>query len=145
MTSTFHGGKLIMFGRRPFEHQLFQIIARDFPFLERLFVYNLKEQQVKDRSDEYIIFSHLSELDLVDSHADYAREFLSNENITLPRLTSLSVRYQTLATVNRHAPNTKLLVLMVLVLTLVLVPGEILRPVNGRKRMKTAGNGCRKR
>jgi hypothetical protein len=108
MFSTFHGGKfdqvrkLIMFDRRPFEHRLFQMIARDFPFLQRLFVYNLKEQQVKDHSDEYIIFSHLSELNLVDSHTDYARELLSNENITLPRLTSLSVIYQTILRTIKH-------------------------------------------
>jgi hypothetical protein len=108
LTSAFHGGqfeqvrKLIMFDRRPFKHGLFRIIARDFPFLQQLCIYNLKEQQVEDRSDEYIIFDHLSELDVVDSHIDYAEEFLSNENITLPRLTSLSTRYQTLATVTNN-------------------------------------------
>jgi len=105
MTSTFQGGKfdqvrrLIMFDRRPFEHRLFQIIARDLPFLQRLIVNNHEKQQVKDHSDEYITFSRLCELCLGDSHTDYVMEFLSNENIDLPRLTSLAVTYQTLATV----------------------------------------------
>ena len=105
MTSAFQGGKfdqvrlLIMLDRRPFEHRLFQIIARDFPVLEILLVNNHKAQHVEDHSDELITFSHLSELSLTDSHIDYAREFLSNENIALPRLTGLSIGYETLATV----------------------------------------------
>jgi hypothetical protein len=113
MISAFQGGKfdhvriLTMLDRRPFEHRLFQIIARDFPFLQRLLVTNWKEQQVKDHSDELITFNHLWQLALGDSHTDYAREFLSNGNIALPRLTSLSVAYQTLLTVTNSFTNNQ--------------------------------------
>ena len=74
----------------------FQIIARNFPFIQRLLVSNHKEQQVKYQS---ITFSHLYELCLGDSHTDCAREFLFNEMIALPCLTNLWFSYQTLATV----------------------------------------------
>ena len=114
MTSAFQGGKfdqvrrLTMFDQRPFEHRLFRIIARDFPFLQRLFIKNFQEQQVKDHSDESITFSYLCELCLADSHIDYAREFLSNDEIVaLPRLTSLFVAYETLAILTENFTNNK--------------------------------------
>ena len=113
MTSAFQGGKfdqvreLIMFDRRPFEHRLFQIIARDFPVLQMLLVNNHKEQQVKDHSDKHITFSHLCEFSLTDSHIDYATEFLSNENMALPRLTGLSIAYETLATITNSFTDSR--------------------------------------
>lgn len=113
MISSFQGGKfdqvqtLIMCDRRPFEHRLFQIIARDFPFLQRLLVINWKEQQDKNHSYTFITFTHLRELCLEDSHTDYAMEFLSNENINLPCLTRLSISYETLATVTNNFTNNQ--------------------------------------
>jgi hypothetical protein len=44
MTSSFQGGrfdkvrKLVMLDRHPFEHELFKIISRDFPFLQRTII-----------------------------------------------------------------------------------------------------------
>lgn len=113
ITSAFHGGKfdrvqiLVMYDRRPFEHRLFQIIARDFPFLKRLFLANWEEQQMKDHSVELLTFPHLCQLYLGESHVDYAAEFLSNENIALPRLTNLSITYQSLATVTNNFTNNQ--------------------------------------
>ena len=113
MISAFQGGKfdqvrtLHMFDRRPFEHRLFQIIARDFPVLQRLLITNWEEQQVKDRSGELITFSHLFQLGLGKSHIDYAMEFLSNGIIVLPRLTSLTITYQSLATVTNNFTNNQ--------------------------------------
>ncbi|CAF0862540.1 unnamed protein product [Adineta ricciae] len=105
MTSVFPGGKfdqvqmLAMFDRRPFEHRLFKIIARDLPFLRLLVVANREGQQIEDHSDECVTFSHLCKLTLGYSHSDYAKEFLCNENVALPRLTNLAITYQTLETV----------------------------------------------
>jgi hypothetical protein len=135
ITSAFPGGKfdqvrmLSMFDRRPFEHRLFQIIARDLPFLRWLLVANRERQQMKDHSGERITFSHLSELILGYSHSDYAKEFLVNENILLPRLTSLAITYQTLEMVTnsfthhqaRHICNR---------ITNLFIPEPFVRPSN---------------
>ena len=113
MISAFQGGKfdqvrvLYMYDRRPFEHRLFQIIARDFPFLQTLLLTNWQEQEVKDQSGELVTFSHLCQLCLGDSHMDYANEFLCNENIALPRLTNLSITYETLATVTKSFTHSQ--------------------------------------
>ena len=113
MVTAFQGGKsdqvrvLVMYDRRPFEHRLFQIIARDFPFLQQLFLTNLVGQQAKDHSCELITFSHLLVLSLPGAHTDYVREFLYNENIALPRLTSLSITYEALATVTNNFTNNE--------------------------------------
>ena len=111
MTSAFQGGKfdrvqqLEMYDRRPFEHRLFEIIARDFPFLRRLLITNLNQQQVKDHPCARITFGHLCELYLGATHIDYAVGFLSNRIINLPRLTNLSIKYEALATATKSFTN----------------------------------------
>ena len=113
MISAFQGGKfdqvriLNMYDRRPFEHRLFQIIARDFPLLQNLLLTNWEEQQVKDHSGQLITFNHLCQLCLGESHIDYTMEFLSNENIILPRLTNVTITYQSLATVTNYFTNNQ--------------------------------------
>ena len=113
MSSAFQGGKfdhvrkLSMRDRRPFEHRLFQIIARDFPFLQILLISNVEGQQDKDRSCACITFSNLSQLAFKKAHIDYAMEFLSNENIRLPRLTTLAITYQALATVTNNFTSSQ--------------------------------------
>ena len=94
-----------MCDQRPFEHRLFQIIARDFPFLQILLISNPKGQQEKDRSYAITTFSNLTHLCLTEAHFDYAMAFLCNENISLPRLVNLSITYQTLATVTNYFTN----------------------------------------
>ncbi len=109
MTNAFQGGKfdqvrvLAIYDRRPFEHRFFQIIARDFPFLQVLFVTNTEGLQDKNHSCALITFSHLCRLCIsIYTHIDYAMEFLSNENISLPRLKTLSITYEPLATVTNN-------------------------------------------
>ena len=94
-----------MTDRRPFEHRLFQIIARDFPVLQKLFISNAEGQQDKARSCALITFYNLSQLVFGEAHIDYPMEFLSNENISLPRLTTLSITYQALITVTNNFTN----------------------------------------
>ena len=108
MGSAFQGGKfdhvrkLSMCDRRPFEHRLFEIIARDFPFLQILVIANMQGQQDKDRSCAFITFSDLSQLVVTNAHTDYAMEFLSSGNISLPRLTTLAITYQALEIVTNN-------------------------------------------
>ena len=108
LPSRFPGGKfdkvrrLTMHDIHPFEHQLFEIIARDFPFLRTLHVMNDKPQQNKNSSLSCITFPHLSRLDLSDTHADYAEEFLFKKNIHLPHLSSLRIDYELLAIVTNN-------------------------------------------
>ena len=111
MTSSFQGGKfdkvegLIMLDRCSFDHELFKIISRDFPFLQTLVINNLESQRFKNHSSTFITFNHLWKLSLRNAHIDYAIEFLSDRNIRLPRLTNLSITYETLAIVTNSFTN----------------------------------------
>lgn len=96
-----------MFDRRPFEHRLFHIIARDFPFLQMLLVSNMQQQQDKDGSCALIPFSNLTYLCVADARIDYAMQFLCNQKMNLPRLVDLSITYQTLATVTNYFTNNQ--------------------------------------
>lgn len=135
MHNAFQGGqfdqarKLIMYDQRPFEHRLFQIIARDFPFLQILYVSNPEGQKDKDHSCPLITFTHLYQLCLGSAHADYAVEFLSNANISLPRLVGLSVTYEALATVinNCTSNQTRLICNRI---TCLHIPEPFVRPSN---------------
>ena len=112
MSSCFRGGKfdkvrlLSMYDIRPFEHDLFQIISQDFPFLQQLSIYNEKAQKNKHHhSSALITFNYLFKLDLFCVHNDYAIEFLSDKNTRLPSLTNLVIRYQTLSSVTNDFTN----------------------------------------
>ena len=111
MTSRFQGGLfnkvrcLVMHDIRPFENQLFQLISKDFPFLESLMIMNQKPQDNKRYSSEVITFHDLLRLDLTMAHTDYAVQFLFDENTHLPHLLNLSIEYETLATVTEGFTN----------------------------------------
>ncbi|CAF4969811.1 unnamed protein product, partial [Rotaria socialis] len=111
MTSGFQGGSfsevrgLIMLDIRPFENELFQVISQDFPFLQRLSITNLYSQQNKQHLSTSITFAHLFDLDLARANIDYVVQFLFDKNTSLPRLTHLTVRYETLATVTQGFTN----------------------------------------
>jgi hypothetical protein len=111
MTSSFRGGQfnkvkhLAMCDRNPFEHDFFKIISRDFPFLQILSITNVESQRNKQPSSTLITFNHLWSLSLQYVHIDYAVQFLSNRNIHVPRLTNISIRYETLSTVTNNFTN----------------------------------------
>ena len=98
LNNCFQGGKfdkvrlLSMSDQRPFEHQLFQIISKDFPFLQTLIIHNNKRPNNEQHSlSTLITFNHLSELDLSYAHSDYVIEFLSEKITRVPHLTNLII------------------------------------------------------
>ncbi|CAF2757379.1 unnamed protein product [Rotaria sp. Silwood2] len=111
MTSGFQGGTfnkvrwLVMLDIRPFENELFQVISQGFPFLQKLFITNLQSQKTNQHSSTFITFPYLFELDLKRAHLDYAVQFLFDKNTSLPRLTHLTIRYETLATATLSFTN----------------------------------------
>jgi hypothetical protein len=111
MTTRFQGGMfnkvrwLLMHDIRPFKDELFQIISQDRPFLKNLTIHNRKSQENKQHSSKLIVFPHLLKLHLTMSHTDYAELFLFDKNTSLPRLISLHIEYETLATVTEGFTN----------------------------------------
>ena len=111
MTSRFQGGLfnkvrwLVMHDIRPFETQLFQIVSKDFPFLEGLKIMNQKAQDNNRYLTEVITFYDLLRLDLRMAHIDYAVQFLFDQNTHLPHLRNLCIDYETLATVTEGFTN----------------------------------------
>lgn len=112
LSNCFQGGQfnkvkiLKMVDQRPFEYKLFQIISKDFPFLQKLIISNSKPQQNKqDHSSTLITFKYLSDLIFTSIHTDYVRQFLSQTNTSLPSLTNLSIDYEILVTVTNNFTN----------------------------------------
>ncbi|CAF1424026.1 unnamed protein product [Rotaria sordida] len=112
MNSCFQGGRfdkvrlLSMDDIRPFEHELFQIISQDFPFLRTLIILNnIPQKNKQHHSSTLITFNHLFELDLFCVHNDYVIQFLSDKNTRLPCLTNLIIRYETLLIVTNNFTN----------------------------------------
>lgn len=69
----------------PFEHQFFQIISRDVPFVQILYVRNEEPQKDKQNSSaERIIFAYLKLLYLRLAYVDYAEQFLLKKRTALP-------------------------------------------------------------
>ena len=95
---------------RPFEHDFFARIARDFPLLNSLEVFNGYRQKKKlthhpnehEETSSIIQYSHLVELKLSFVHIDYVKQFLLASNTRLPRLNKLYVSYNKLKTVTEN-------------------------------------------
>jgi len=90
---------------RSFEYQLFQLISQDFPCLNQLIICNREPQKDKQHSSTLIKFPHLTLLNLVDAHVDYAEQFLYDKNIDLPCLLDLSIEYESLTMVTNNFTN----------------------------------------
>ncbi|CAF1430375.1 unnamed protein product [Rotaria sordida] len=112
MSNCFQGGNfdnvrlLSMYDVRPFEHELFKIIAQDFPFLQQLSIYNDNSQKNKQHHlSTLITFSYLYKLNLFCAHHNYAIQFLSENNTRLPCLTNLIIMYETLRTITHDFTN----------------------------------------
>ncbi|CAF4645556.1 unnamed protein product, partial [Rotaria sp. Silwood2] len=108
LTSGFPGGmfdkvrSLAMTDQRPFEHDLFEKISRDFPYLHELVVLNWKPQKNKQRTSPLITFVYLVKLDLHLAHIDYVEQFLLETNTRLPQLKNLDIEYEQLAMVTKN-------------------------------------------
>ena len=90
---------------RHFEHQLFKVISQDFPFLKELVIKNILSQQKKQHSSSLITFPHLILLNLIAAHVDYAEQFLVAENIHLPCLLNLCIKFKSLEMVTKNFTN----------------------------------------
>ncbi|CAF1595177.1 unnamed protein product, partial [Adineta steineri] len=81
----------------PFEHNFFQIISHDIPFIEILRIRNDQPQKYKKYSStELITCHHLKLLDLVLAHDDYAEQFLSKKITYLPHLFNPYIKCESL-------------------------------------------------
>ena len=112
LNNSFQGGKfdkvrfLSMFDQRPFEHQLFEIISKDFPCLQTLTIYNYKQPENEQHSlSTLITFNHLFELNISEVHSDYVIQFLSDKKTCVPRLTNLIVPYKRLVAATNDFTN----------------------------------------
>ncbi len=118
ITNNFPGGEFlhvrilsVVDTMRPFEQEFFERITRSFPLLKSFTVFNLREQK---RSQQYldneqvssfVEYSHLTELDLRDTHIDYVEQFLKNTRIYLPYLHVIRVPYEHLTFVTKNFTN----------------------------------------
>jgi hypothetical protein len=95
---------LSLFETVPFEHDFFLRIARYFPSVKKLNIFNGIPQL--HSSDDFnsngnqlypvVEYPHLISLELLSSHIDYIEQFLNNTKTHLPRLTELDIDYHKL-------------------------------------------------
>ncbi|CAF3650892.1 unnamed protein product [Rotaria sp. Silwood1] len=112
LNNSFQGGKLdkvrclmMLDLIYPFEHNFFQVISQDFPFLKELYILNSQRQQNKQHSSTLITFRHVILLDLEVAHIDYVEQFLIDKNTHLPCLLNLIIGYESLAIVTNNFTN----------------------------------------
>jgi hypothetical protein len=87
----------------PFEHQFFQLISQDLPFLEILHIHNDKPQKQKQLSSiTPITYFHLKVLNLRCAHVDYAEQFLLEKITHLPCLLNLNMKYESLTMITNN-------------------------------------------
>jgi hypothetical protein len=89
-----------------FRHEFFIRIARSFPLLKYLRIFNIQSQLLADRltlsSYSMIEYSHLTTLDVADCHKDYLEQFVNETKAYVPRLTELTVCHRHLRTVTEN-------------------------------------------
>ncbi|CAF1129772.1 unnamed protein product [Rotaria sordida] len=111
LTNCFQGGIfnkvrwLAMADQHPFEHELFEKISHDFPFLQKLVVLNSKPQKNKQHASTLITFVHLVELNLRLAHTNYVEQFLLETKTCLPHLKNLVIEYESLAMITNNFTN----------------------------------------
>jgi len=91
-----------LYDERPFEHEFFVKIAKSFPFMEKLTIYNKKTQKNKlheqskddNRHLSIIQYPYLTYLNLNDVHDNYVEQFLLDTKTCLSRELELEVDYE---------------------------------------------------
>jgi hypothetical protein len=95
----------------PFRHEFFVRIARSFPLLKYLRIYNIRSSLSVDlmtfSSDNCQLYStieypHLTTLDLCYAHREYVEQFLNETKTYMPCLTKLSAMVRDLLVVTKH-------------------------------------------
>jgi hypothetical protein len=90
------------------EYDFFNLISQAFPSLEDLTVISWMEQKKRSEDEQtssIIEYSHLMTLNLDRSHVDYAKQFLLDTNIRVPRLTTLVIKYENLVNLTENFTN----------------------------------------
>ncbi|CAF3366342.1 unnamed protein product [Rotaria socialis] len=110
ITNNFPGGlfqyvrEVSLYDDRPFEHEFFVKIAKSFPFMEQLTIYNRKPQKNKSyEQSKYdnqhlspIQYPYLSVLELLSAHDDYVEQFLLDIKTSIIRTVNVQVLLSTL-------------------------------------------------
>jgi hypothetical protein len=102
--------KLVVHDKITFKHEFFIRIARFFPLLKKLSVFNFRPQSqmrgnsVSSNNELYSIveYPHLISLSLQLSHIDYVEQFLNETKTNLPHLNKLVVDYEELKIVTEN-------------------------------------------
>jgi hypothetical protein len=116
VANRFHGKKfrfvtdLKLYGTCSFEHSFFKQIARVFPLLKYFTLHNLMRQEKKREIKiingkprfPVIQYLHLTRLNFIDIHIDYALQFLCYTNTYCPNLDTLMIQYDQLITVTNN-------------------------------------------
>ncbi|CAF1043060.1 unnamed protein product [Adineta ricciae] len=108
LNNRFQGGmfskvrQLKMRDNVPFEYSLFEVVARDFPFLQFLYISNTNPMKDKEYSCALIAFPYLTLLNLHEANVDYAELFLSQTKMHLPCLLNLSLELNQLTSITNH-------------------------------------------
>ncbi|CAF2337364.1 unnamed protein product [Rotaria sp. Silwood2] len=105
-----HVISLTVHDRAPFKHEFFVRIARFFPLLKKLHIFNFKSQtEISDKLNSLdhelcsiVEYPYLISLSLFMSHIDYVEQFLNETKTLLPRLTQLKVDYDKLTIVTEN-------------------------------------------
>jgi hypothetical protein len=99
ITNNFPGGlfksvrEIILHDQHPFEYEFFLQIAQSFPFIEKLILNKHEPQQNANPQGSIITYSHLIELDLIESHENYVEQFLNDSKTCLLNDVYLHVSY----------------------------------------------------
>ena len=94
----------------PFKHEFFVRLARAFPFLKSLSIWNLEapfftlhEYHLRDKDWCSIVeYPHLISLNIRYTHHHYVEHLLNDTKTYLPRLTQLEILYDNLKTVTNN-------------------------------------------
>jgi hypothetical protein len=111
LDNSFQGGmfdkvrQLKMHDTISFEHRLFKLVSQDFCFLEFLYIANNCRQQDNQDLSSLITFPYLKFLDLKHAHVDYAKLFLFKQNMYVPRLLNLCMKYEPLIAITNNFTN----------------------------------------
>ncbi|CAF1352189.1 unnamed protein product [Adineta steineri] len=111
LNNSFQGGifkkvrLLKMYDTISFEHNFFELISPDFPFLEFLYINNNYPRKDNQHSSTLIKFPYLTYLALYYTHVDYVKLFLFKQNMYLPHLLNLSIKYKSLITITKNFTN----------------------------------------
>ncbi|CAF1330049.1 unnamed protein product [Rotaria sordida] len=102
ITNNFPGGlftyvhHISLYDERPFEHEFFLQIAKSFPFIKDLRLYNLEPQKNNKQQQSIVEYPHLIVLDLRRIHANYLEQFLNDTKMSLLNDIVLHVNYDLL-------------------------------------------------